>query len=204
MLHIFTDGSSSRKSQTIGFGFLGCKNEKEILFQENFGFKHSQLTGASELLGILFSLDYCLSNNLEKEEIILYCDSQYAIYEITKWFKDHLLKRFQGTKNEDFIINILYKITLFKNIKFKWIKGHTDKKPKKEGKVYKISDFEFWGNNIVDELAVKAHKEVSEEDLVEFSEILEDIKSQNKKDKLFDKIFEQYIMKNKINRLIEI
>ena len=185
MIYVFTDGSSSRKYNTIGFGVLICKSEDCIILSRGIGLKDSSLTGAAELLGILTALSLLLENNLEKEDIILYCDSQYALNECTKYLKDHLQQRYVNIKNSDIIINIIYRLQFFKNLKFEWVKGHQIK-----------DNFDSWGNNIVDKLAVESHKsEEIRDNLFSFKDIIEDIKKENKENKYLDKNFNFYLYK---------
>lgn len=104
MIWLFTDGSSSKKFKSIGSGFAIFDKPVigvEPIFKGNLGLKNVEniKTGASELIGILLGLDELISQNLYKERIFVYADSQYAINEISMWFKNQLAKRFIDTKN---------------------------------------------------------------------------------------------------------
>lgn len=181
MIKVYTDGSSSRKFNTIGSGLVIYKDNEEI-YRYKIGFKGTFKTGASELFAILFSLEYLINNGYKEEEIEIYSDSQYVVYELTKYFYSHLQTRFYEVKNVELITNILYKKSLFKNLKILWIKGHDG-----------IEE-----NELVDKLAKSAHREdcgANLEDLIDFDSFINIIDEVNLEHKYFERIYQFYLHK---------
>ena len=191
MYFIFTDSSSSRKTNSLGSAWI-CYNIKDIknpnfdneVFSGKIGFTSSIKIGSGEMIGILFALENLLDLGLEKENIILYCDSQYAIKELDPlngWWKGHFLKRFSDIKNEEIIINICYKLQFFPHILFNHIKGHTGK-----------TDFASMGNDKVDILARSAHRlneGANQEDLFHYDNFIKDIDEENKANDYFNLVY---------------
>lgn len=196
MIWLFTDGSSSKTFKSIGSGFAIFDKPvigAEPIFKGNLGLKNVEniKTGASELIGILLGLDELINQNLYKERIFVYADSQYAINEIGMWFKNQLAKRFIDVKNTELLINILNQKIYFPSINFGWTKGH----PKQ------IKTFLDWGNSIADELATSAHradKGANPDELFSFNDFISDIDIQNKKENLFNKIYNYYIINDNL------
>lgn len=192
MIYLFTDGSSSKLQKTIGSGYVAFKEDNinsEPIFRESVGFKNVEgiKTGASELIAVWKGLHELYMRELEGEEIIIISDSQYVINELTIWYKSQLSKRFINTKNTELIISILHFITEFKNLKFEWTRGHTDKK-----------DFYSEGNNIADTLATSCHRGITEiEELEDFNSFIQSIDKDNKEYKLFNFIYDYYILNKK-------
>ena len=190
---IFTDGSSSIKNQSIGSGYIIFENiNKKEIYKDNIGFFNTNKTGASELLAILFVLDYLKKNKLENSEIIIYSDSKYAVNELNIWFKSHLEKNFYDIKNKEIIIYISYLKIFFKNLTINWTKGHKDN----------LDIFVNYGNNLADKLAVSAHKNkngdfLSKNELLNFKDFYTFIEENNKKNNILNKIYDYYVL-NKI------
>lgn len=191
--YVFTDSSSSRKSNSLGSAWL-CyeadmndilnQNFNKEIFKGNIGFSSSIKIGGGEMIGILFALENLLEKGLQNEFIILYSDSQYAIKELDPkcgWWKGHFLKKFVDIKNQELIINICYKISLFKNLNLIHIKGHTGKQ-----------NFASLGNDKADILARSAHRldeGAKQEDLFNYNDFIRDINKENKENKYFDIIY---------------
>lgn len=159
MYYIFTDGSSSRKNNSIGSAYVIYDENKELIELFNIGYKDKQArSGISELIAVYKVLSRILQNSIFwGKEIIIYSDSQYVVNELTIWFRDQLLKNFYNQKNSYLIIYILYLLYLCSSfheckIKFQWIRGHQ-----------KEQIFECIGNNKADELAVSAHSDINKE-----------------------------------------
>lgn len=192
MIYLFTDGSSSKIQNTIGSGYVAFKEKNinsEPIFKESIGFKNVEgiKTGASELIAVWKGLHELYIRELEKEDITIISDSQYVINELTVWYKSQLAKKFISTKNVELIISLLYFMTEFKNLKFEWVKGHTGK-----------DDFYSEGNNIADTLATSCHRGITEIDKLEnFNNFIQNIDKENKEYKLFDFIYNYYILNKK-------
>lgn len=196
MLWLFTDGSSSRKQKSIGSGYIVFDEPKigaTPIFQGNLGLKGVEniKTGASELIAILLGFEELVERDLHKEKIMVYADSQYAINELSLWFKDQLVRRFYDVKNTEVLTYILEKKIKFTAVNFFWIKGH----PKV------IKNFLEWGNSLADELATSAHREdkgIKLDDLHDYTEFISDIKIRNEEDNVFNKIYNHYIIQNNL------
>lgn len=196
MIVVFTDSSSSRKFSSLGSACIIYKvkevdflnnnfKNKEELFKIQIGFKSTIKIGSGEMIGVLFALEWLIENNFINEKIILYSDSEYTIKELDKingWWKGHFLKRFIDIKNKELIINIVYKLSLFKNILLFHVKGHTGKQ-----------DFASLGNNEVDILARAAHREdegADLNDLFDYFEFIQEINKENQEENYFNKIYQ--------------
>lgn len=196
MIVVFTDSSSSRKFNSLGSACIIYKvkevdflnnnfDNKEELFRTQIGFNSTIKIGSGEMIGVLFALEWLIENDFANEKIILYSDSQYTVKELDKvngWWKGHFLKRFIDIKNKELIINIIYKLSLFKDISLFHVKGHTGKQ-----------DFASLGNNEVDILARAAHREDEGADLnnlFDYSEFIQEIDKENKEENYFNKIYQ--------------
>lgn len=158
---VFTDGSSSRKKQKIGSGFVIYDKEIEI---DNFsiGFYNCGRNGAAELIAMTF----CLENLLKykNEKIIIWCDPEYVTKSINEWIHQWVERDFYDVKNIEIILYMFWLKAQFKSIQVKWIKGH------------QIGDsFEVRGNRRADELA-GLYKEESFDNLYNFDEFKEHLK----------------------------
>lgn len=190
-MYIFTDGSSSRKNQSIGAAYVVFSEENSLNYKKGaFGFSDKQArNGLAELLAVYCALEWLMIESAcrlkEGEKIIIYSDSQYVVNEINIWHRNQILNNFFNTKNKEIIIHILYVLHILReydklNIEFKWIKGHQ-----------KEESFEQYGNDIADKTAVIVHK--GQSDLPDIENLIEDIKNRVKKDKEFDYIKKWYL-----------
>jgi len=132
-INIYTDGACSGNPGPAGIGvciLYGINKNPAKTISMNIG---NGTNNIAELSAIKISLEYVIKNNdPNKDEIIIYTDSQYCIGALSKNWK---IKT-----NEVLIITIKRLISQIKNIKFIKVKGHS------------ISKY----NNIADKLAVKA------------------------------------------------
>ena len=193
MYQVFTDGSSSRKNGTMGTSYIVFKNEDRDnpikIFSKGFIDKQAR-NGIAELLGIYYFLyDICCIKNgncyiNKEEEIIIYSDSQYAINEFTIWFKNQIIKNFFDTKNKEIIIYVLWILCVLRQegykIKFRWIRGHQ-----------KEENFEVYGNNLADSLAVNCHKNLMKNENIE--DFIAILKKEIKSEKIFEFIKKSYL-----------
>ena len=156
----FSDGSSSRKTNCIGSGVVLYKNEEEI---ESFdiGFKNCGRNGAAELIGMLFALEMLLPH--KEKPLTIYCDAQYVVKAINEWSYKWVQTDFFLIKNIELILNVLYKRTLFSNLRILWVKGHQ-----------KDTSFTTKGNNRADKLA-EVYKSSNAENLINFDDFILEI-----------------------------
>lgn len=152
MYYIFTDGSSSKKVGSIGSSYIIYNENKEKIFSYGFGFKDPQgRNGIAELLGVYGALYKIIQHeDFDNEEVIIYSDSQYVVYELTIWFRNQMAKNFYDTKNKEVIIYLLYLLAIIREqkkcvVKFEWIRGHQTG-----------NSFEVLGNNEADKRAVES------------------------------------------------
>lgn len=186
----FSDGSSSKKFNTIGSGICIFDKNKIKIYENNLGFKDSFKTGASEIIGVILILEYLLDNKLNNKQILIYSDSQYVVNSLNDFYRGYLMKHFIDVKNKELWIYCLYLKSKFKKISILWHKGHqTD------------NSFLTLGNSIADELATSAHradKGANPDDLFSFNDFISDIDIQNKKEDLFNKIYNYYIINDNL------
>ena len=120
-IYAFTDGSSSRKTNCIGSGFIVYKNDIAL---ESFdiGFSNCGRNGAAELVGMIFCLDMLIP--YKEEKITIYSDSQYVVNSFD-WIGNWVIKDFFLVKNLELILVMIFLRLSFKNLEIKWIKGHS-------------------------------------------------------------------------------
>ena len=94
----------------------------------------------AELTAILRALKECFINKI-KQKIIIYTDSDYCIKCITVWYPEWIKGSTKNRKNID-ILNEIYKIYQYLDIRFIHIRSHTG-----------LMDEHSIGNSIADNLA---------------------------------------------------
>lgn len=118
-IEIYTDGAYSSSRDRGGVGIVIIKNGEQ-LYEWSKGFIKTT-NNRCELYGVIKAL-HCISKPVT--DLIIYSDSQYVIYSITKGWK--------RKKNQDLwelFDKVLFKATtLCANIEFKWVKGHDSNK----------------------------------------------------------------------------
>ena len=119
-VEVYTDGAAKGNPGKGGYGvvMLSGKHRKEI--SEGF-----ELTtnNRMELLSVIIALE-----NLKKEKsvVTIYSDSKYVVDSVEKkWVFGWEKKNFSKKKNPDLWIRFL-KIFRKHNVRFIWIKGHSD------------------------------------------------------------------------------
>lgn len=188
MIHIFTDGSSSRQRKSIGSAYAIFNQEKKLTKSKGYGFFDKQgRNGIAELLAVYCVLIQILTKQkCNNKDIVIYSDAQYVVNELTIWFRNQMAKNFFNTKNKDIIIYLLYLLMVLKeekncSVKFKWVRGH------------QIGEsFEIQGNNLVDKLAVEAHDE-SKTKLKDVEELIAQIRDYNTKENILELIKKYYL-----------
>jgi len=128
-IHIYTDGACS-----VNPGPAGCG----VFFKYKQYFKKiSRYIGhgtnnIAELSAIKFALEEVKDKS---KRVVIYTDSQYCIGVLTN-------PNWNPKANKELINQIKENISTFKDIEFKWVKGHSSSE----------------GNKIVDQLAVRAYQ----------------------------------------------
>ena len=194
MYQIFTDGSSSKKSKTIGTSYVIFKDkniDKSIDFSKGFIDEQAR-NGIAELLGVYFFLHNICTEEIslnKSEEICIYSDSQYVVNEFTIWFRNQMMKNFYDTKNKEVIIYVLWMLYILRKegykIRFEWVRGHQ-----------KVETFEAYGNNSADALAVSCHKYVSQDkkdNMQDIEEFEKNLKQEIKIEGIFESIKKAYL-----------
>jgi len=127
---IWTDGSYNRHNNKCACAYV-IKSDTGFYHEQSFKILEGKLsTNIAEMQGIIQALKFlhlCVDNKDMIESITVTSDSQYCIKGITEWVHKWRTECFQGRKNvaewKDFY-QLTYK-SGFKNIQFKWVKGHT-------------------------------------------------------------------------------
>lgn len=154
---IYTDGSTinnGKSNATGGFGLyipkLSCEVSYKLISTKNIKITNQ----LSELLAIMYSLEYLQDKTIDDDIIYIYTDSQYSINCITKWCKNWKKNNWKNSKNKTIenylLITRIYNfINNFpKNIIFVHIRSHQNE-PEKNSESYQ----HWFGNNKADELA---------------------------------------------------
>lgn len=165
---IYTDGSTlnNGKANAIGgFGIYIPKLSTEISYKL-VSTKNIKITNQlSELLAIMYTLEFIQDKIIDDDIIYIYTDSQYSINCITKWCKTWQKNNWKNTKNKTIenyllitrIYNFINKFP--KNIIFIHVKAHQTE-PDKESESYK----HWFGNNTADKLATNGSTVFNVED----------------------------------------
>jgi ribonuclease HI len=132
MIHIWTDGSWNNINKDMGIGVYAIYNGKEIQHSAYIG---KGTNNIAELTAIKFALQKLLK--YRRTPIKIFTDSKYCIGVLTLEWK--------AKANVQLIESIKEIMSRYDNIEFEWVKGHAHSK----------------GNQIADEIAVKARKEGS-------------------------------------------
>ncbi len=138
MIKIYTDGSCLGNPGTGGWAYSLKISNKEI---SHYGYEKETTNNRMELTAAIKALEFLKEN---EEEITVITDSNYLKNGISTWITNWKKNNWKTSnknpvKNQDLWI-ILDELTVFKKVKWDWVKGHS---------INKI-------NNIVDELARNA------------------------------------------------
>jgi ribonuclease HI len=112
---MFTDGAWRRKDKAAGAGVV-------LIYKDNSIFTHLKHLGdvtnnSAELQAILLGLEVIINETGTSTPICVYSDSSYAIGMLTKDWKTRA--------NKQLVEDGRLLVSRFKNIKFKWVKGHS-------------------------------------------------------------------------------
>lgn len=128
MLQVFTDGSCKGNPGPGGWAAIIIKkNEKEILK----GGSADTTNNRMEMLAVIKALSFISKNNLQKEEIILYTDSNLIVQTINQGWK-----RKVNLDLWEEIDELIEELT----VKFEWVKGHHTNKYNNECDKYAFAE----------------------------------------------------------------
>ncbi len=121
-IEVYTDGACSGNPGPGGWGAV-IKNDGEV--NELQGGDPQTTNNRMELMAVIKSLEFIKSN----DEILITTDSEYVKNGITKWIFNWLKNNWKTSaktpvKNQD-LWKELHALTIDKNIKWFWIKGHS-------------------------------------------------------------------------------
>jgi ribonuclease HI len=117
---IYTDGAAQGNPGRGGFGtiLISGKYRKEL----SGGYRLTT-NNRMELLSVIVGLE---ALKFENSNVTIYSDSQYVVNAIEKkWLQNWIKKDFKGKKNKDLWLRF-HKSYVKHNIKFIWIKGHSN------------------------------------------------------------------------------
>ena len=136
---MWTDGACSGNPGNGGWGVLIKNNDKITKLS---GSENNTTNNRMEMMAVIKGLE----NIKENSNIIIYTDSKYVKDGITNWIFNWKKNNWKNSQNKDVKNKDLWLIldikTLKFNIKWEWVKGHSDNKE----------------NNIADYLATSAIK----------------------------------------------
>lgn len=141
---IFTDGSSRGNPGPGGYGIVLKSGQfrKEL----SQGYKLTT-NNRMELLAVIVALETLKFPN---SDVVIYTDSKYVVDAVEKsWVFDWVKKDFKGKKNRDLWERFL-KIYKSHNIRFHWIKGHSDNL--ENNHCDKLAVNAALGSNLIDDL----------------------------------------------------
>lgn len=156
-IEIYTDGGSINNGKPDCYGACAYLVLIDgVYLKENSVAIYNTTNNRNELRGFIESLSYILDNNLDKNRITLYSDSEYCVKGINEWSKKWKTFGWKRTKNaKDRVLNYdLWRelddlVNRFDNLDIQWVRGHEDNE---------------W-NNFVDDLCT-AKQEVMKNNLI--------------------------------------
>jgi len=121
---IYTDGSSIGNPGPGGYGIVMLSNSQNYIKEFSKGYMLTT-NNRMELLAVIVALEKIKVKNVEVD---IYTDSKYVSDAVEKgWVFNWEKKNFKDKKNRDLWIRFL-KIYNLHNIKFIWVKGHSNNK----------------------------------------------------------------------------
>jgi ribonuclease HI len=129
MIHVWTDGSWNNINKDMGIGIYAIYNGKAIQYSSYIG---KGTNNIAELAAIKFALKKLMKYH--RTPIMIFTDSKYCIGVLTLEWK--------AKANIKLIHSIKRLIKQYDNIKFDWVKGHSN----------------CHGNQVADQIAVEARK----------------------------------------------
>lgn len=121
---IYTDGSSIGNPGPGGYGIVMLSNSQNYIKEFSKGYMLTT-NNRMELLAVIVALEKIKVKNVEVD---IYTDSKYVSDAVEKgWLFNWEKKNFKDKKNRDLWIRFL-KIYNLHNIKFIWVKGHSNNK----------------------------------------------------------------------------
>lgn len=155
----YTDGACSLKKRLGGAGvYIPCEDIHHCKHYEGSDVTNQRM----ELLACIEAVNLISKKvDLQKNNLIIYSDSMYTINSMKTWAKSWEIngwkrkvgKQFKDICNLD-LIKTLYNLTVKYNINYKHVRSH-QKEPEKDSDKW----IHWNGNNIADNLAVKAKEE---------------------------------------------
>jgi ribonuclease HI len=157
---IFTDGAvpnnQFQNNRKGGIGVFFGNNDPRNISYNIIESKYNKVTNqVCELLACISALETIVTTqNIGKNEVIIYTDSMYIINSITEWAKRWKKNDWKRVDNKPIqnleLIKKLYYLSKNLKVGFKHVKAHTS--PPNEDS---IEYFEWYGNYMADKLAVQ-------------------------------------------------
>lgn len=143
---IYTDGSSIGNPGPGGYGIVMLSKNQNYIKEFSEGYKLTT-NNRMELLAVIVALEKIKVKNAEVE---IYTDSKYVSDAVEKeWVFNWEKKNFKDKKNEDLWIRFL-KIYNLHNIKFIWVKGHSNNKY--NDRCDKLANNAAKSNNLIEDI----------------------------------------------------
>jgi ribonuclease HI len=146
---IYTDGSSIGNPGPGGYGIVMLSKNQNYIKEFSEGYKLTT-NNRMELLAVIVALEMIKVKNAEVE---IYTDSKYVSDAVEKeWVFNWEKKNFKDKKNQDLWIRFL-KIYNLHNIKFIWVKGHSNNKY--NDRCDKLANNAAKSNNLIEDIGYK-------------------------------------------------
>jgi len=143
---IYTDGSSIGNPGPGGYGIVMLSKNQNYIKEFSEGYKLTT-NNRMELLAVIVALEKIKVKNAEVE---IYTDSKYVSDAVEKeWVFNWEKKNFKDKKNQDLWIRFL-KIYNLHNIKFIWVKGHSNNKY--NDRCDKLANNAAKSNNLIEDI----------------------------------------------------
>jgi ribonuclease HI len=143
---IYTDGSSIGNPGPGGYGIVMLSKNQNYIKEFSEGYKLTT-NNRMELLAVIVALEMIKVKNAEVE---IYTDSKYVSDAVEKeWVFNWEKKNFKDKKNQDLWIRFL-KIYNLHNIKFIWVKGHSNNKY--NDRCDKLANNAAKSNNLIEDI----------------------------------------------------
>ena len=145
-VRLYSQEASNDDIRNISFSIKETKETKEIKVTNQ----------VCELLACIKGLETIITTqNIGKNEIIIYTDSMYIINSITEWAKNWEKNNWKKADNKPIqnleLVKKLYYLAKNLKVGFKHVKAHTNPLEKDSDEY-----FEWYGNYMADKLAVQA------------------------------------------------